>query len=47
MTTVTVTGKTMIECLDKAAMLQRFGWAIKEPIHYVNGEWQVVLYLHV
>ena len=42
--TVTVNGnrKTMIECLDKVAMLQRHR-AIKEPIHYVNGEWQVVL----
>jgi len=45
--TATVTGKTMQECLDRVAMLQRFGWAIEKPIHCVNGEWRVVLYLHV
>lgn len=45
--TATVTGSTMQECLEKAGMLQRFGWAIQKPIHYEGGEWKIVLYLKV
>ena len=45
--TATVTGTTMTECLNKASMLQRFGWAIQKPIHKDGDVWKIVLYLKV
>jgi len=45
--TATVTGKTMMECINKASMLQRFGWAVQKPIYYEGGEWKIILYLKI
>lgn len=45
--TVVVTGETVLECINKASLLQRFGWAIQKPIYFEGGLWRIVLYLHV
>lgn len=45
--TATVTGSTMAECLNKASMLQRSGWAVKKPIHKDGDVWKIILYLKV
>lgn len=45
--TVVVTGETVLECINKASLLQRFGWAIQKPIFLQDGIWKIILYLHV
>jgi len=45
--TATVTGKTMVECINKASMLQRFGWAVQTPIHKDGDVWKIILYLRI
>ena len=47
MKTCTVKGATMQECMERADMLQRFGWAIQKPICKEGSEWKIVLYLNV
>ena len=47
MKTCTVKGATMQECLEKASMLQRFGWAVQKPIHKDGEVWKIILYLKV
>lgn len=45
--TATVTGSTMVECINKASMLQRFGWAVQKPIFFEDNVWKIILYLKV
>ena len=43
--THTVRADTLIKLNEATAMLMRFGWAIEGTVRFVEGKWEVTLYL--
>lgn len=43
--TCTVKANTLVELNEATAMLMRFGWAIEGTVRFVEGKWEVTLYL--
>lgn len=43
--TCTVKANTLVELNEAVAMLMRFGWAIDGAVRFIEGKWEVTLYL--
>lgn len=43
--TCVVRANTLVELNEATAMLMRFGWAIDGAVRFVEGKWEVTLYL--